>query len=342
MKQKKLIWMLAAIVIICGACVVTCCSNSDNPSVEPQKKEVRIALAWWNDAENEFLTNMVTAFQEAGVSVTVLPQVKADYLGYDGSAVATTALDAEGVGYLSEAVGAMIRAKGYAESNAAEALKGIDGVVFCGGEDIAPTLYAVPQDWHHVEAEIDFNPARDVSDYLTMTYCLDHDIPVMGFCRGAQMLGVVSGATMIQDIPTWFAAQGLTYNYEHRRNKQEGEMYRDYTPHSVTLTDGSTVARFFGKTSLTGCPSWHHQAILSTEGTPLRIVGTTTVSGIDMVEAVERTDKRCALGVQFHPEAAITKHVGKAVNSANADQFMPYDTAIQPFRAFIEECRNNK
>ena len=44
--------------------------------------------------------------------------------------------------------------------------------------------------------------------------------------------------------------------------------------------------------------------------------------------------------MQFHPEAAITKHVDKAVNSANADQFMAYDVAIPLFRAFIEVCKN--
>ena len=218
-------------------------------------------------------------------------------------------------------------------------LSGVDGVIFTGGEDIAPTLLATPQDWHRIEAEIDYNAARDVSDFLTMTYCLDHDIPLIGFCRGAQMLGVVSGATIIQDIPTWFAQQGLSYHYEHRREKAEGETYRDYTPHDVTLSEGSVLARFFGTTTLTGCPSWHHQALLSTEGTPLRVTATTTVSSIDMVEGIERTDKRCAVGVQFHPEAAIVKHVGKAMNNANAREFMTYDAAIPLFRAFLEVCK---
>jgi len=232
-----------------------------NPS-DSGKKEVRIAIAWRADTDNEFCTNIVEAFREAGVTVTVLPQIKARYLDYDGSAVSMTCIDADGIGYLSNASGTLVRSLGYAESNAAEVLKGVDGVVFTGGEDIAPSLYATQADWHHIEAEIDYNAARDVSDFLTMTYCLDHDIPIFGFCRGAQMLGVVSGATVVQDIPTWFVAQGLPYNYEHRREKAEGETYRDYTPHDVTLTDGSLLSRYFGTTTLTGCPSWHHQAIL--------------------------------------------------------------------------------
>lgn len=61
--------------------------------------------------------------------------------------------------------------------------------------------------------------------------------------------------------------------------------------------------------------------------------------GIDMVEGVERTDKRCAIGVQFHPEAAIVKHIGRGVNKANATQFMYYDTAMPLLHAFIDVCR---
>ena len=340
MKERMRYWALAAILaIICGACIYIWRSGDDTPS-DSSRKEVRIAIAWRADSENEFCTNIVEAFREVGVTVTVLPQVKADYLDYSGDAVAATCIDSCGIGYLSEASGALVRSRGCDGSNAAEVLSGVDGVIFTGGEDIAPTLLATPQDWHHIEAEIDYNAARDVSDYLTMTYCLDHDIPLIGFCRGAQMLGVVSGSTIIQDIPTWFARQGLSYNYEHRREKAEGMNYRDYAPHDVTLSEGSLLARFFGTATLTGCPSWHHQALLSTDGTPLRVTATTTVSSIDMVEGIERTDKRCAVGVQFHPEAAIVKHTGRAVNNENADQFMAYDAAIPLFRAFIEVCKN--
>ena len=60
---------------------------------------------------------------------------------------------------------------------------------------------------------------------------------------------------------------------------------------------------------------------------------------IVMVEGVERTDKRCAIGVQFHPEAAIVKHIGRGVNNANATQFMYYDTAVLLLHSFIDVCR---
>ena len=331
MKQLK-IWHIAVIfVILCDACSKT--SRDDN------QKELKIAIAWRADTENEFCTNVVEAFRLAGVNVTVLPQVKASYIDYEGSSVSANQLDADGIGYLSNDAGLLVRAKAYDGSNVAEVLRDVDGVVFTGGEDISPSLYAVQEDWHHVEAEIDYNAARDVSDYLTMAYCLDHDIPILGFCRGSQMLGVVSGATMIQDLPVWFASHNLDYNYEHRREKGEGETYRDYTPHDVKLAGDSHLAKMFGTTTLTAVPSWHHQAILSVDGTPLSVTATTSVSGIETIEGIERKDKRCAVAVQFHPEAAIVKHLGKGVNNANASQFMSYETAMPLFRSFIECCK---
>ena len=300
---------------------------------------MKIAIAWRADTDNEFCTNVVEAFRLAGVNVTVLPQVKASYIDYEGSSVSTNQLDADGIGYLSNDAGLLVRAKAYDGSNVAEVLCDVDGVLFTGGEDISPSLYAVHEDWHHIEAEIDYNAARDVSDYLTMAYCLDHDIPILGFCRGSQMLGVVSGAAMIQDLPVWFASQNLDYNYEHRREKSEGETYRDYTPHDVKLTGDSHLAKMFGTTTLTAVPSWHHQAILSVDGTQLSVTATTSVSGIETIEGIERKDKRCAVAVQFHPEAAIVKHLGKGVNNANASQFMSYETAMPLFRSFIECCK---
>jgi len=331
MKQLK-IWHIAVIfVILCDACSKT--SRDDN------QKELKIAIAWRADTENEFCTNVVEAFRLAGVNVTVLPQVKASYIDYEGSSVSANQLDADGIGYLSNDAGLLVRAKAYDGSNVAEVLRDVDGVVFTGGEDISPSLYAVQEDWHHVEAEIDYNAARDVSDYLTMAYCLDHDIPILGFCRGSQMLGVVSGATMIQDLPVWFASHNLDYNYEHRREKSEGETYRDYTPHDVNITSDSHLAKMFGTTALTAVPSWHHQAIHSVEGTLLCVTATTSVSGIETIEGIERKDKRCAVAVQFHPEAAIVKHSGKGVNNANASQFMSYETAMPLFRSFIECCK---
>lgn len=78
------------------------------------------------------------------------------------------------------------------DSNTADAIGNISFVLFTGGEDISPALFYSPESWPGIVEEIDYNAERDVSDFLTMTYCLDHDIPLMGFCRGMQMLSEVS------------------------------------------------------------------------------------------------------------------------------------------------------
>ena len=203
------------------------------------------------------------------------------------------------------------------------------GVLFTGGEDISPSLYFTPEPWHGIAEEIDYNAERDVSDYLTMTYCLDRDIPVMGFCRGMQMLSVVSGGEVIQDVPAYFSALGRKYGHEHRNQKTAPDSYRDYAPHGVEVEPESLLYEIVGTNRLTGCPSWHHQAVKSVDSTRLAVTGYTDTNGVRMIEAVERTDKTFAVGLQFHPEAALIKHLD---NADNRNDFMDRDTALSVFR----------
>jgi len=207
-------------------------------------------------------------------------------------------------------------------------------VLFTGGEDISPNLYYQPEEWHGIEAEIDYNAERDVSDYLTMAYCLDSDIPLMGFCRGNQMLAVVSGGEMIQDIPTWFADQGIAYDYTHRNQKAAPDAYRDYAPHEVQVAEGSLLYEMVGTTALSGCPSWHHQAVKNVDNTRLIVTGYTETNGVQMIEALERTDKTFAVGIQFHPEAAIVKNLDDAGNKAD---YIDYETALSVFQYIVQQ-----
>ena len=169
-----------------------------------------IGIAWRADTDSEFFTNICKAVEAAGASWVMLDQVQSADLDYDTDGRLTQGVTA--LGSLDEAAAKRVRVNTWHDSNAGSAVGTVSTVLFTGGEDVSPTLYYDPELWHGNVAEIDYNAERDVSDYLTMTYCLDHDIPVMGFCRGMQMLSVVSGAEVIQDVPAYFAELGLEYN----------------------------------------------------------------------------------------------------------------------------------
>ena len=176
-----------------------------------------IGIAWRADTDSEFFTNICKAVEAAGASWVMLDQVQSADLDYDTDGRLTQGVTA--LGSLDEAAAKRVRVNTWHDSNAGSAVGTVSTVLFTGGEDVSPTLYYDPELWHGNVAEIDYNAERDVSDYLRMTYCLDHDIPVMGFCRGMQMLSVVSGAEVIQDVPAYFAELGLEYNDEHNNRK---------------------------------------------------------------------------------------------------------------------------
>ena len=291
-----------------------------------------IGLAWRPDTDSEFFANICRAVEEAGGIWIMLDQVRLPDLAYTPEGKLT-----EGVaetGALDSIAAKYVRCNTWHGTNAAEAVGNVRCVLFTGGEDVSPSLYYQPEEWHGIEEERDYNAERDISDYLTMAYCLDNDIPVMGFCRGMQMLGVISGAEFIQDIPTFFKQQGLEYQYQHRNRKVTPESYRDYASHEVQLKSGGIARDIFGTVKLTGCPSWHHQAILNVDNTRLIVTGTTEVNGIQMIEVVERTDKNFAVGFQFHPEAAVVKNLDNAENKVH---YMDYETAMKIFDWLMQQ-----
>jgi putative glutamine amidotransferase len=137
----------------------------------------------------------------------------------------------------------------------------------------------------------------------------------------------------MQDIPTYFKDHGLDYHYEHR-NEKVGDAYRDYAPHDVTVVPSSHLSTISQEEVISGVPSWHHQALLSVENTPLVVTGYTPTSGLNMIECIERTDKTYEVGFQFHPEAAIAKNLDKATNK---DQFMSYQEASKFIKAIVNK-----
>lgn len=116
--------------------------------------------------------------------------------------------------------------------SAKAALDTVDALILTGGEDIDPSYYNEAPDPMLEEP----NPARDTSDYWMMTAALDEDFPTLATCRGMQVMNVVCGGTLYQDLPTQFDS-----DVQHR----DPELV-EFTYHDVTIEDGSLLAQIMG------------------------------------------------------------------------------------------------
>lgn len=330
-------WAVATVLISCIVLLWSC--STDDNAVKKDETPVRIGIAWRGDSTAIIFTSTLQSVREAGAVPVVLPLLKSPYIEYDGDQLLAQYTDEHGI--LLQDYADKVKANPFAGQDIASLLNGLDGLIFTGGSDISPTFYKTPEPWHGIEAEGNCDGRRDVSDYILMRWCLEREpeLPVLCICRGMQMLSVVSGAQMIQDLPTWFVAQGLPYGDVHRI-EATAEHGRDFGVHDVTITDPKSLLRqIVGSETISRVPSWHHQAVLSVEGTPLKVTAMTKTSGIDIIEAVERTDKPFFIGLQYHPEVAVAKHSNGA---ADASRFMDYEDALCYFRALVKQGKQKR
>ena len=291
-----------------------------------------IGIAWREGLTGSSYMGTYLAIEAIGARPVLLGQVQSSALTYTDSMIAPEHIDS--LDFLLLADAERVKEGSFLASNAEEVMRGIDAVVMTGGEDISPTLYRNPQPWHGIETERDYNPTRDVSDYLLLQYCIENDIPTLCICRGAQMLAVVSGAELIQDIPTYYAQQGVEYSHTHRYDKSNPDAEHDYMSHDVAVTvKNSLLHKAVGGLTIEKCPSWHHQAIGSLEGTNAIVTATTSADGVEIVEALERTDARFVVGVQYHPEVVLYK---ESKGAENLSKFMTTDEALLYFKALKE------
>jgi putative glutamine amidotransferase len=163
-------------------------------------------------------------------------------------------------------------------------LERIDGLLLIGGADVDPASYGAPR---QAETESTY-PERDAFELALLREALRIGIPVLGICRGMQVLNVALGGTLEQHI---VAEDGSN---PHR--KALGSFVG--TEHDVALEPGSLAERAAGE-STTVARCHHHQAV--GELAPgLRVSGR---AGDGVAEAIETTDGSWVLGVQWHPEA---------------------------------------
>lgn len=167
------------------------------------------------------------------------------------------------------------------EAGAPDLIRRLDGLVLAGGADIDPAHYGAAQ--HELTVT---RPDRDAGELAVLDAALDADLPVLGVCRGMELLAVAYGGKLHQHLPDVLA----------------GELGHQPAPgvfgsHPARFVAGSRAASIFGATAEVN--SYHHQAVAD--------AGTLTVTGWahdDVIEAVEDPARRFVFGVQWHPEAA--------------------------------------
>jgi putative glutamine amidotransferase len=169
-------------------------------------------------------------------------------------------------------------------SLAARALAGADGLLLTGGEDMDPA-------WYQAEPSPHLYPPsreRDLFELALFAAARQRELPILGICRGIQVINVAMGGTLYQDLPTERPS-----TIEHNATQP-----RDARVHSVRLAPGSRVAAALGSAPLS-VNSFHHQAILD-------LASGLTASGWtedDLIEAVETgAGAPWLLAVQWHPE----------------------------------------
>lgn len=262
--------------------VALCASLAAFAETAPAGGKVRVGISWVADFENGAPDENIQAYMNA-----------------------VTKAGGEPV-YLNQVTDA---------ASAEEALSGVDCAVLTGGEDIGPAYYGEEP----VEELGEVNDARDVSDYWLAKAALDGDVPLLCTCRGMQMVNVVCGGTLYQDIPSQFESEVEVLH----RDPETG--YFSY--HDITISDpDSLVAQAMGGAGEYEVNSWHHQGVKDV-GEGLVV---TAVADDGMVEALELAEPdQFLLAVQYHPEW----HVANG-----NDEFLAYFTMLMDACAQEEEA----
>ena len=251
MKIKYRVLLLSLIAILCVFMATGCGSESnDSDKQAAEAEKPTIGISWMEDTESDEPSEDLQAYIDSIEKAEAEPILLP-----------------------------LVENK---EEAAAE-LEKVDALVMTGGEDIDPKYYDEEADAKLEEV----NDARDVSDMALMEVAIEKDFPTLCTCRGLQVLNVVQGGTLIQDIPTQFDS-----DIQHR----DPELV-DFVYHDIALEDGSIISSLMEKETI-NVNSWHHQGIKDL-GSDLKV---TAKSEDGMIEAVEINGSENIVAVQFHPE----------------------------------------
>ena len=188
--------------------------------------------------------------------------------------------------------------------NLVSMLSSVDGVLFPGGGDVDPQLYDEPENGQMEKVDREL----DCFQMIMARLAIERQMPVLGICRGIQLINIVLGGTLVQDIPTQMAESALSH---------QGQGISRTTEHEIDIVAGTRLHSFFGTRIMVN--SWHHQSI-DELGKGL-VVSAMASDGV--IEAAEHRSLPVDL-VQWHPELMMQK----------SSDMLPL------FNAFVEKCKS--
>src|SRR5689334_8194141 len=173
-------------------------------------------------------------------------------------------------------------------------MQNMRGLLLVEGEDIEPCRY------DHEEANLRYlektHPLKDEIEVRLARHALRHDLPILGICRGSQLLNVICGGTLYGDVQKekQSALKHISY----------GEEYDQYR-HLVRIVPGTPLAEWYGRPTLE-VNSYHHQGVRRLA--PHFQAMAHAEDGL--VEAFYDLRRRFVVGLQFHPERMLEKYEG--------------------------------
>ena len=188
-------------------------------------------------------------------------------------------------------------------------LDGFDALLLSGGSDVAPSSYGE----RPLREEWTGDPKRDLYEQSLLLAARQSRIPVLGICRGCQIMNVACGGSLYQDIET---------QNEGSERHRDQDLYEKFT-HCVEISKASLLESILGTTKMT-INSVHHQSIKDLGG-GLRV---TARAPDGVVEAIEGHGGTFFLGVQWHPEWHLE---GLSAEQGDVDPLMS---------AFVDACRS--
>ena len=163
-------------------------------------------------------------------------------------------------------------------------IKNVDGVIFAGGEDFDPALYGSSA-YDLVES---YSTDQDRSDLELLGLAIEENKPVLGICRGMQLINIYYGGSLYEDLPIQFGR-----NVSHREGKD------NFTYHMVNFNENSSLYSKLNDESSRGVNSMHHEGIRDLANGLIA----SARSDDGLIEAIENPYyKNFMMGVQWHPE----------------------------------------